>query len=357
MMRKKFSCFINGVGVLSPQPTFNNLEFLTSVNEYQNVLHAVHPDFKEYINPIQLRRLSRMLRMGLTASAICVRDSGNIQPDGVVTTSGYGFLVETAKFMSEILQQDEKQLTPTFFMQSTYNALSGLIALTLKCTGYNNTFVSRGHAFETGLHDAIMNLNENSNFLLGGFDEADPVDYKVLARVEIYKNDTVNSLRLFESETPGSIQGESAAFFMLGKKPTEKSWCGILDSKCVYAPASLDELNEGLNSFLFENDLASNNVDLVIHGQSGDPKKDKLTIDILRSQFNAIPQSRFKHLSGEYCTSSSFGLWLGASVLKHQRIPEITRANTIVPKQLKTVLIFNHYQGKNYSFTLLRGLT
>ena len=53
-------------------------------------------------------------------------------------------------------------------MQGTYNALAGLVALSVKCTGYNNTYVSKGFAFENALHDAILRLKENksSTFLV-----------------------------------------------------------------------------------------------------------------------------------------------------------------------------------------------
>ena len=45
---------------------YDNSEFLPGLIAYHNnVLSCVVPDFKEYINPIQLRRLSRMLRIGL----------------------------------------------------------------------------------------------------------------------------------------------------------------------------------------------------------------------------------------------------------------------------------------------------
>lgn len=351
--------FINGVGMISPQPTFNNAEFLPNINQYnQNVLPVVHPDFKEYINPVQIRRLSRMLRIGLTAATICVRDSGINKPDGVITASGYGFLGETAKFLSEILELHEKQLTPTYFMQSTYNALSGMIALTLKCTGYNNTFVGRGHAFETAVHDAMVNIEgENSNFLVGAFDEADPVDFKVLSRINVYKNELVSNLNLFESKTPGTLQGESAAFFMLGETATEKSWCKFSDLKIIYAPANLDELTAQLDIFLKENEIEPSDIDLVIHGQSGDPLKDEWTLQLNQLRFSKTPQARFKHLSGEYCTSSSFGLWLAASIIRHQRIPEITKSNSIQQvSQMKTVLVFNHYQARNYSFYLIKSI-
>ena len=91
-----------------------------------------------------------MLRIGLSAATICVRDAQGPDPDGILTATGYGFLEETAKFLNEILQQNEKHLTPTFFMQSTYNALSGLVALALKCKGYNNTYVKQRLRFRNG---------------------------------------------------------------------------------------------------------------------------------------------------------------------------------------------------------------
>lgn len=128
--------YINGIGILSPQKTFDNDVFLAELSSYhENVLTCVTPEFKNYINPIQLRRLSRMLRIGLTAATICLRDAKVQTPQGIITGTGYGFLDETAKFLRELLEQHEKQLTPTYFMQSTYNALSGLIALSVKCMG------------------------------------------------------------------------------------------------------------------------------------------------------------------------------------------------------------------------------
>ena len=144
---KRITYYINGVGLISPQFTFDHAGFLPGPQEYVgSVLQCVTPDFKTYINPVQLRRLSRMLRIGLSAAIICMRDGKNENPDGIITSTGYGFLVDTAKFLVELLTQHEKQLTPTYFMQSTYNALSGLVALYVKCSGYNTTHDSKGFA-------------------------------------------------------------------------------------------------------------------------------------------------------------------------------------------------------------------
>src|ERR1700690_4209221 len=99
-MEKK-TYWINGVGILSPQFTFDNSDFLSSTQEYEdNILKCVAPDFKNYIPPVQLRRLSRLLRMGLSAAIICMRDAKNETPDGIITATGYGLLEDTARFLT-----------------------------------------------------------------------------------------------------------------------------------------------------------------------------------------------------------------------------------------------------------------
>ncbi len=349
--------YINGVGLLSPQKTYNNKEFLPELIAYDtNVLNCVTPDFKEYINPIQLRRLSRMLRIGLTAATICTRDSGIANPGGIITATGYGFLNDTAKFVSEMLDQGEKHLTPTFFMQGTYNALSGLVALTLKCNGYNNTYVNKGFSFETSLHDAMMQLNESEHktFLVGAYDEADEVQYKVNSRVEHYKKNHINSLQLFEYEDKGSLQGEGAAFFSLDTDQGENSWCILKAVKMVFKPGTTEIFEEELTDFLSKNDTSYNDISVFINGVSGDVDNDKLLFTLATKKFRQIPEIRFKHLCGEYCTASSFGLWMGASILKKQEIPSgVQFNNASAPSFINTALLVNQYMGKNYSFILL----
>jgi 3-oxoacyl-(acyl-carrier-protein) synthase len=350
--------YINGLGILSPQKTFDNNEFLSELISYNtNALQSIVPDFKEYINPIQLRRLSRMLRIGLTAAIICTRDSGVMKPDGIITGTGYGFLNDTAKFVSEMLNQQEKHLTPTFFMQGTYNALAGLVAITLKCNGYNNTYVNKGFSFETALHDAMMHLKENvsQNFLVGAYDEADEVQYKVNSRVDHYKSELINSLQLFDYNTKGSLQGEGAAFFLLSTKAQENCWCILKGVKMIFKPDSSEFLSNELDVFLSKSGISSDEIDVVINGVSGDVENDKMLLELSANRLNKIPELRFKQLSGEYCTASSFGLWLGASMLKKQIIPssvQFNEASSTIP--IKTVLLINQYMGRNYTFILLQ---
>lgn len=357
---KQMNYYINGIGIISPQRTFNNNEFLPEITQHNdNHLNCVVPDFKEFINPIQLRRLSRMLRVGLSSAVICVRDSNNIPPDGIITGTGYGFLTDTGKFLTEIYDYKEKQLTPTYFMQSTYNALAGLVALTLKCKGYNNTYVNKGFAFETSLHDAMMQLaaDDSRTFLVGGYDERDDAQYRIHLRAEYYKHSPVNNLQLFEQKTKGTIQGEGAAFFSVSGKPSTHTWCILAGMKMIFIPENKKTLAEELKKFLALNGATVEDIDVVVNGVSGDVKNDELLEGLVTDELAGSTEVRFKHLCGEYCTASSFGLWLGASILKKQEIPDsvkFTHSKNNLP--MKTALLINQYMGRNYSFMLLKAV-
>lgn len=355
-MKTKTPYYINGIGILSPQRTFDHSEFLSNVTTHVGItLPCQVPDFKVYINPLQLRRLSHMLRIGLSAAIICFRDSGNTNPDGIITATGYGSLNETEKFLVEILEQQEKHLTPTFFMQSTYNALSGLVALALKCNGYNNTHVNKAFAFETALLDAMMQLNEagSETFLVGAYDEADETQFLIKSRIGYYKTEPIHNLELFQQVTPGSLQGEGAAFFSISGIRTG-NWCTLKDVKMIFMPGSAEELVNELHLFLDANQLPAGQVDVLISGVSGDLAHDRLLTALTEKEFPLIPQVRFKHLCGEYCTASSFGLWLGASMLRKQEIPTVVKFNQAAQNpRLRTVLLVNQFMGRNYSFILL----
>ena len=353
MERKSY--YINGIGLISPQRTFDQ-EFLAEPLDYVDTsVRCVTPDFTSYINPAQLRRLSRMLRIGLSAAIICLRDAKNENPDGVITSTGYGFLVDTARFLTELLTQQEKQLTPTYFMQSTYNALGGLVALYVKCTGYNTTHVNKGFAFETALWDAMMHLqvDDSLHFLVGSYDEADSVLFAVNSKAGHYKLEPIRTLALFESTTTGTLQGEGAGFFFISARANEQTWCRIRDIRMMYKPTEA-ELTAALHNFLRLNAMSVTDIDVVINGASGDVMHDQFINRLCDAIFNQAVQLKFKHLCGEYCTASSFAVWMGASVLKKQQIPSIARSNrSRIATPIKTVLIINQYMARNFTFVLL----
>jgi len=356
-MSEKTSYYIQGMGNISPQRTFDNSEFLPEISEYQgNVLSCVTPEFKNYINPVALRRMSRMFKIGLSAAKICVLDARLEMPDGIITASGYGCIGDTSRFLIEVIEHGEKQLTPTLFMQSTYNSISGGIAMNMKCNNYNTTYVHRGFAFETALEDAIMQIQDHPSkrILVGGFDETNDGQLVIGKRTGYFRNDPINSISLFQNRGRGTLHGEGAAFFVLGGEKTDNTYCRIDGLQMVYAPKDQSELTNAINGILSENKLTINDVDIVINGIGGDIINDKMNDQVMDEIFSASQQVVFKHLSGDYCTASSFGLWLGAQMIRFQAIPEIVKVNHIhTGAPIRNVLMLNHFRGKNYGIVLM----
>ncbi|MEJ1240392.1 beta-ketoacyl synthase chain length factor [Chryseolinea sp. T2] len=354
-MQGKAHIYINGTACISPQRTFDGFALNDPVNYTSNVLTCVTPDFKAYLPAAQLRRLGRMLRVGLTTSIICLRNSGVTAPDGIITATGYGFLEDTERFLREIIERKERQLTPTHFMQGTYNALAGIVGLSLHCTGYNNTYVSKGYALGSALDDAIIQIRDAAelNLLVGAYDEAVSVQYKSVARDGHFKKEQIDSLKLFEHQTQGSLQGEGAAFFLLSGIQTAQTICRLTGHYGLFQP-SADELKNELESFLSSHNTSLAELDLWIAGFSGDVDRDQNLRALAEGTLSSIPQARFKHLTGEYCTADGFALWLGANIVKSQSVPaSIMTPPSRTPGRIKKVLIVNHYLDRNYNFFLL----
>ena len=126
--------FINGIGNISPQSTFGNNDLLSSIKSYSdNRLTAIEPDYSEWIDPKLLRRMSRIIKMGV-ASAMCTLKEASIEkPDAIITGTAYGCLEDTGIFLSKMITNKEQALNPTPFIQSTHNTIGSQIALLLQC--------------------------------------------------------------------------------------------------------------------------------------------------------------------------------------------------------------------------------
>ena len=90
--------YIRGIGNISPQPSWDNEPFLPDIAVYVgNRLKCIEPGYKEYIKPMQMRRMSRILKMGVTAAGKCLRDAKVEVPDAIIVGTGYGMFADTEK--------------------------------------------------------------------------------------------------------------------------------------------------------------------------------------------------------------------------------------------------------------------
>src|ERR1700712_1329207 len=166
--------YIRATGNISPQKTFGPVPFLAEPVWYEgNRMRCIEPDYKPLIDAKMIRRMSRIIRMGVAAAFGCLNEAGCEMPEAIITGTAYGCLEDTGVFLSKMVEQHEELLSPTAFIQSTHNTVGAQIALMLRCRNYNNTFVHRGLSFESALLDAMLLMQEQtvSNALVGGVDE------------------------------------------------------------------------------------------------------------------------------------------------------------------------------------------
>lgn len=348
--------YIRSSACISAQKTFNNESFLDNAIEYTGTrLGIIEPDYKEFIDPKLIRRMSPVIKRGVAAAKQCLKDAGVEMPGAIITGTALGCLEDTATFLTRIIELNEEMLPPTAFIQSTHNTVAAQVALMLQCHGYNNTFVHKGISFESALLDALMLLNEKeaNNILVGGTEEIVDASFKVLTRLGLYRRWPVSNFDLFKTEAKGTVAGEGCAFFLLSDKPSPDNLAELTGLKTIYKPENIEK---DIAQFLGEHSLKAEDIDLVITGKNGDLKNDAVYMKLTSSILKTHALANYKHLCGEYPVSSSFALWLTANIIKKGSVPEVMlerKGNSASPKK---ILIYNHYQNTYHSLMLVSAV-
>ena len=348
--------YVNGTGIISAQKTLGVASFPEEIVSAESVMmKCVEPNYKDYVSGDLVRRMSRLIKMGISASKVCLQDAGCVMPDAIITGTGLGCIEDTEKFLAGMINNKEEFLTPTSFIQSTHNTVGAQIALLLKCHHYNFTYVHRGFSFESALLDAMLQIGEkrDMNILTGGLDELTKNSFEITRRLGLWKRKPVNNLDLPASVSRGTIAGEGAAFFLLSGEKTTRSIASLSGLRMIFSPGNISEVVAGAMQLLEENRLSAADLDLLMLGSSGDARCD-LPYHEFASCFPKAARSCFKHLSGEYFTASAFGMWLGSIILKEGIVPEVVKIQGDFTRPVKNILLYNHFRNLDHSLILLR---
>lgn len=346
--------YINGAACISAQKSLEP-DFLESleINLSENIIYAQQPNYKDFIPPAQIRRMSKVVKMGIVSAEKAMDAAGISMPDAIITGTGMGCTEDSEKFLRNVIQNNEDHLTPTNFIQSTHNTVAGQIALGIGCHAYNFTYVSSGSSLEFSLLDAKLQIEngEARQVLVGACDETANRTAELYQLAKIIKKQDEFPIDLLNSETEGVFWGEGAAFFVLTDEKLENSSSEVKAVE-ISNVLELEETESFAENFLQKNGLKSADIDLVLLGFSGDKSADEFHKK-MRDFFKKSQLGFWKHLSGEFNTSSGFAVFLANEILGKQRIPEIIKINSAERKQIRTVLIYNNFLGKEHSFTLL----
>ena len=127
---------------------------------------------------------------------------------------------DTVSFADMLIDRNEEMLNPSPFMQSTFNTVSGYIALLGGIRTYNTAYVHRSGGFAAALTDAMMLVEDTGrNVLAGGFDEASPEVDEYRRKLGCWKRGDFLPL------------GEGAGFLCLGGEDNGVSILGVHSSR------------------------------------------------------------------------------------------------------------------------------
>ncbi len=348
--------YINGIANISPQLTLNEDRFLSSVRQYNtNMLQCIEPDYSEFFHPNALRRMGRVIKLGWAGAKSCLDDAKLEAPDSICIGTGKGCYQNTQLFLFSVDDNKEKFVPPSPFIQSAHGSIASQIAIQTGCKNYNMTYSHRAFSFESALIDAMMLLQEEkyNNVLLGAVDEIQEKQFKTFDRIGHYKMPDVNNLQLLSDKTKGTIAGEGSTFILLENQACEKTYAGIKSVHTFSNPPNLDSIVGQVESFLKHESLTVDDLDLVILGLNGDIEYDWIYYDLMSTLFSGNRQAYYKHLCGEYHTSSAFALWLAAKITHFQQVPEIIKLNFKPGQSINNILIYNQYRNTNHSLMLV----
>jgi len=311
-------------------------DWMTQPVEYQTPFNrSIDPSFKDYISPIEARRMGKILKRAIATSKEAIKASGLDSVDAIITGTGYGCIENTEFFLDALSKDGEQMLSPTYFMQSTHNTISSLVAIQTKNHGYNVTYAHKGISFDSALQDAVlqMRLGKINSALIGGHDELTETFYRILKKGGMMGQDD-------------EMCGEAAVSVVLGTK-NDDYLCKLVNFKMLHKP-TLEKLKVVAKDF---------QADYILTGISGNHKSDEAYFAETKELFSDAKLLKYKHIFGESFTSSGIGVYVAAQCLKAGKIPAhlFVNPSEISDKKPSKILIFNHSDGNNYSLTLLEA--
>lgn len=346
--------FINGMGNISPQQTWNDESALLHTFDYRGTtLQAILPPLSQWIPEDEAITLTRLESMCVVAAQMAMQEAGITAPDGIITGTGYGCQEVLAGILHQQTIRSAEIDLP--FTRSQYDTPGFEIARLLKCNAYNQTFSQSAFSFEHALLDATMLLDEGvfKNILVGGADEIIEESHLIQSRAGILRKKIASTRNLFNLPKRGTVAGEGAAYFVLSANKTETTLAEMKGLSLQYKPEP-QVLRDALEVFIREQGMTPQDIDLVLLGKSGDKQGDQFLNDLCKSIFPKSSIGLFKHLCGEYPVASAFALWLGARILKERHIPEAVTFKYF-SRPVNNVLIFNSYLNTYHSFMLLKS--
>ncbi len=304
--------YIKAATQISMQQPLSEAWMTAPVEHTEPYVRSLDPNFRDWLNPLESRRMGKILKRALVTAQKVMHDSGVQQPDAVITGTGLGCIENTELFLDQLCREGEEMLKPTYFMQSTHNTISSLISIHDHLHGYNTTYSHKSVSFDSALLDAFtqLRLGDIQTALVTGNDEMTPSYFSILQRAGYVGQ-------------PGQVAaGETSVAMMLTTDPA--------DALC-----EIEEVSMSVRGV--QQPFAP--ADLLVLGTNGVPQNDQLYREVAQ-QMPGVETFEYKRLFGESYTVSGLGIYAAAHLLSQGRAGR--------------VLFVNHSDNLNVTFVTLK---
>lgn len=304
--------YIKAATQISMQQPLSEAWMTAPVEHTEPYVRSLDPNFRDWLNPLESRRMGKILKRALVTAQKVMHDSGVQQPDAVITGTGLGCIENTELFLDQLCREGEEMLKPTYFMQSTHNTISSLISIHDHLHGYNTTYSHKSVSFDSALLDAFtqLRLGDIQTALVTGNDEMTPSYFSILQRAGYVGQ-------------PGQVAaGETSVAMMLTTDPA--------DALC-----EIEEVSMSVRGV--QQPFAP--ADLLVLGTNGVPQNDQLYREVAQ-HMPGVETFEYKRLFGESYTVSGLGVYAAAHLLSQGRAGR--------------VLFVNHSDNLNVTFVTLK---
>lgn len=180
-----------------------------------------------------VRRSDRFSKMAVLAAWDAINDSGVVLDEinsslGIIVATAFGAHATTFRFLDDILDYGDKNVSPTTFSNSVHNAAGSYIASVLGSHGPTLTLAQFDFPFQQALVLAQSWINEGrcENILVGCVDEyAKVMEFICSQKLKIAED---GKIRPFDfSAKPVAVPGEGSVFFLMRQQDSPRNYCEI----------------------------------------------------------------------------------------------------------------------------------
>lgn len=325
-------CFVDSLAQVSCQKPLSDEWFDTPCFYTDRYVRSVEPDVKGFIAASEARRMSRILKRAVCTSVSALRASSVDMPDAVITGTGSGCMENSEKFLIDLGRFGEQCLKPTLFMQSTHNTISSMIAIMMRCHGYNNTYSHKGISFDSALFDAWLQIRSGmiGNALVGSHDEVTPFMELVMRR----------------TQPDCCFVTEASVSAVLTRSRGENTVCEVDDVKLLHKP-DMSALAD-----MFEEDRDR----VLMLGLNGSESNDAPYMSLLDGLRYRPLTLRYRNLFGDCFSASALGFYAACRVLERGSVPAFMYLPGAEQASAgpEAVTIVNHSDATDWSVVRLK---